>query len=526
MSKSIEELIEVAQQIAIGYHESLLSDDEVKILSYFLQDLTYDQIAARIDFAIPTIKKKSKALSAKLSPNPDIKVTKKNAREFLEHFSIKGEDKSKSDIDLAQAPSVSFFVGREKELAQLEHWIVEDRCRLVLLMGVGGIGKTALAVKLVERVQQVFDCCIWLSLREAPRFNESLVHLLSCLSNQQEKILHDNLGENLSLLSHYLTQSRCLLVLDNAESLLETGTKAGKFQLNYEDYGALLKRLGEGRHQSCLLLTSREKPDEVALMEGENAPVRVLNLKGLEESNNQELLRAFGLNGSIDQCRQVFQYFDGNPLALRIVAIQIHDLFNDDIDFFLDQESHEFSEISDLLNSQFERLSDLEKLIMYWLAVSRDGVDFQTLQDDIIERTSKGKILAAIQSLKKRCLVEVTGKGFTLQNVILENLTDRLVNEVIREIKSQNICLLNKMPLLQATKPNYIKEAQTRLLLKPVIDQLFDAENFLLAVIDKIHSTSDFLIGYAAGNVFNLACKSGLDLRRFDFSNLELRYSL
>ena len=32
----------------------------------------------------------------------------------------------------------------------------------------------------------------------------------------------------------------------------------------------LLQRMGEGRHQSCLLVTSREKPKEVAPLEGEN----------------------------------------------------------------------------------------------------------------------------------------------------------------------------------------------------------------------------------------------------------------
>ena len=59
-----------------------------------------------------------------------------------------------------------------------------------------------------------------------------------------------------------LKQHRCLLVLDNAESILKLGAHCGLYRPGYEDYGVLLKQVGEQSHQSCLLLTSREKPLE------------------------------------------------------------------------------------------------------------------------------------------------------------------------------------------------------------------------------------------------------------------------
>jgi hypothetical protein len=50
------------------------------------------------------------------------------------------------------------------------------------------------------------------------------------------------------------------LVLDNAETVMQAGDREGGYQPGYEGYGQLLRCVGETPHQSCLLITSREKP--------------------------------------------------------------------------------------------------------------------------------------------------------------------------------------------------------------------------------------------------------------------------
>jgi hypothetical protein len=94
-----------------------------------------------------------------------------------------------------------------------------------------------------------------------------------------------------------LHERRCLLVLDNLETLLEVDDPEGNYRAGYEGYGRLLERLGEAAHRSCVVLTSREKPREIEALEGLRGPVRSLRLSGLSQEAARS--RSWGRPSSI-----------------------------------------------------------------------------------------------------------------------------------------------------------------------------------------------------------------------------------
>jgi len=49
--------------------------------------------------------------------------------------------------DWGEAVDASIFYGRSHELTTLSEWIVRDRCRLITILGMGGIGKTGCVAK-------------------------------------------------------------------------------------------------------------------------------------------------------------------------------------------------------------------------------------------------------------------------------------------------------------------------------------------------------------------------------------------
>jgi WD40 repeat protein len=432
--------------------------------------------------------------------------------------------------DWGEAIDVSIFYNRTVELATLAQWVVQDRCRTVTILGMGGMGKTALSVKLAEQVQDNFEYLLWRSLRHAPALPELLADVILVLSNQQEVKLPETTEGQISELIKYLRQYRCLLVLDNLESILQSGQHTGCYRPGYEGYAQLISRISDERHQSCLLLTSREKPGEILIREGDTLPIRSLQLSGLHLCAGEKILHEKGLTESESACWQLIDYYNGNPLALKIAAATIRSLFSGNIAAFLNQGTVVFGDISELLDQQFNRLSTLEQQVMYWLAIAREWIALEELQANIVPTVSQRELLETLTSLQGRSLIEINGIGFSQQPVVMEYMTQRLVRQFYDDISAQKMGFFNQYALIEAQTKDYIREAQVRLILQPVRDKLLAAfetqpnlEAQLNSLLPMLRHKPLYKDGYAAGNLLNLFWQLQSNLSDRDFSHLHIR---
>ena len=427
------------------------------------------------------------------------------------------------------------FCGRNEELVKLQEWLVTKRCRLILLLGIGGIGKSTLAAKMLQQIQSGFEVVVWRSLQNAPPLAEWLESVLPLLLRARgaDIAVPISLDGKMLKLMESLRSCRCLLVLDNVETILSPG-QTGQYRSGYAEYGRLFQEIGAAVHQSCLVLTSREKPSEIAQLEGEALAVRTLLLKGLNPAAGRELFRYKGaFTGTELEWERLVAHYSGNPLALKLVAAATQELFDGRITGVLDyveQGLAVFDDIRDLLQRQFDRLSAHEREAIFWLAVNREPVSLFELSEDLVSTAARRSLPNAMRSLLQRSLIEREGDRFSLQPVVLEYVTDRFVEWICTEIATQTPMWLGTHAIVKAQTQDFVREMQKRLIVKPVVERLLAQFQHSQAIVDCLKAMLEnqqqhglCQENYLAGNLINLLVHLHGDLSGCNFSGLSIR---
>lgn len=296
--------------------------------------------------------------------------------------------------DWGSAPDNSICYGRETEIATLEQWIISDRISVVTLYGLSGMGKTTLAIEITQQLQREFDYIFWRNLHRTPSIEIMIKELLKLFKIETVECSY---REQMSQLFSRLRTFRCLLVFDRVESILTTD--------NYRLYGEFLTQLAESQHNSCLLLVSNEKPKDLAIRECTSAAVRSLQLKGLDKAA-RDILEDKELSEE-ERWDDLIEAYRGHPLALKIVATTIKELFDGNVSEFLSQNTLFLGDLAFILHQEYQRLSDLEKKIICMIVDSDRPIALVQIKKQFNKKIRSSDLMSCLDILTRRSLLEV-----------------------------------------------------------------------------------------------------------------------
>ena len=424
---NIEEIIEIADNQVFEHQGQHLNDLQRAILEGTLQGRTYADIAKEHQHSEKYIKDSASKLWKSLSQAVGKKVNKFNVKSTLGKCSfsstnifkgiqinsgnifkesapspkndemIHKQEQIISHLDLKDAPESGDFYGRKVELSLLQQKILPGKCNLINLLGIRGIGKTALALKLVDNIKENFEFVIYKSLKSLP----SLTQLITETIYLNDQLIQDNSLHQLSQFKKAIEKHSYLIIIDDVNYIFSKHQVSGKYQQGYEEYGNLFKLLSTTKHQSCVIINSSEEIRELSKPQNDHSHVVTLELLGLDD-DGVNILKKFGLKNE-ENYQKLLNIYERNPQYLQIIGYLIQELFAGDTNKFL-QLAQPFLdiELTAFLEQSLDILPPSEVELLHFLASQKGSVLLSELENSyqVYE-----PIVSSIQSLKRRFLL-------------------------------------------------------------------------------------------------------------------------
>jgi non-specific serine/threonine protein kinase len=194
-----------------------LTRREREILAFLAQGYSAPEIAQQLTLALSSVKWYVQQVYGKLGVN-------NKQRAILRAGELGLLETNSSAVNTPFHPKhnlpsqLTSFIGREKEIATLQHLIeAQGGGRLITLTGAGGSGKTRLALQVAGASLDIFPDGVWF-IEFAPLSDPSLVlqNLLTTLGLSEQPGL-----SAFTIVSDFFRPKRALLILDNCEHLID-----------------------------------------------------------------------------------------------------------------------------------------------------------------------------------------------------------------------------------------------------------------------------------------------------------------
>ncbi len=404
-------------------------------------------------------------------------------------------------------PQPTLFVGRGKELAEIAALLADPNCRLLTLVGPGGIGKTRLAIQTANDQQPLFaDGVLFVPL--TPLFSADL--LPSAIAEAFE-ISFFGAEEPRIQIARYLREKHMLLIMDNFEHLLE-GT-------------GLVTDLLQAAPDLKILATSRERlnlqEEWVSLLDGLSFPAESF-AGSLEHYSAVQLFvqraRQMNTHFSLDENNQavisICQQVEGMPLGLELAASwlramscqQIVALMASSLDFLttpLRNIPERHRSLRAVFTQSWNLLSSDEQAILMKLSVFRGGFDLEAAGQ------VAGASLPLLASLVDKSLIRIDASGrYDIHELLRQYAAEKLIQA--GEVDAVVKCHLNYFLQLAEEAESHLFSSQQI----PWFDRLtIEMDNFRAAFTHAAESESGLRLAVSLGWFFSECSywKEGLD---------------
>ena len=258
---------------------------------------------------------------------------------FFESENSKTSDKQKK----TKSEFTKFFaydrewVGRDHLIDDLSHRVRES-CRLLILVGITGIGKTALGERLTIELEDWFDSNWDNYLKEDFDNEEQSFDFASVAAKLLEKCGEAVTPEDrkdtqrlLNRLVRHLQENRYLVQIDSLENILEGNEEEGWNDFKDEWWVEFFQqwlRLDINSCESRIILTSQDLPAQIDLEERYKNNSYCQPVSGLEKHEQLALFKKTGLDIESKAEEKIYlerigSAYEGHPLALRVIAGEI-----------------------------------------------------------------------------------------------------------------------------------------------------------------------------------------------------------
>ena len=310
--------------------------------------------------------------------------------------------------------SATSFIGRDNELEQLKHALTISETQLFALTGLGGVGKTRLALECAKTVIPEFEhgvSFVPLAAAEASTFISAIAKALSFSfygSRDPKEQLLD-----------YLRNKNMLLIMDNFEHLTDKAD-------------VLLDLVTEAPNLK-LLITSREKPELPSLW--------THTLRGLDYQQNNSAAETLFLNAAkhkkpnlqigstdLEATRDLCELLEGLPLGLELAAAWVAELpiremvqeIKTNVSFLKRDGKRHHDSLTAVLEHSWNLLSPEQQTTLAKLSVFRGGFSKEAVQE--IAAASHYLVL----SLLNRSLIRKQESRYDLHEVVRQYAESKL----------------------------------------------------------------------------------------------------